>query len=462
MQRIILRILLPLIMLVSGAYLFWQGLLRPATLLVNGIPIPIQVRAMTVGGALREVGVPLHPQDQLSPRPDAWLGWRGAIRLERAGQVTIQEDDQTQPKSLISAEKLPANVLLAAGIRLFPNDQLFWNGLLLDPTQPLPLAPEYLLQYRKAAVFTITGSQSKQIYTSAVTLGQAMWQAGLVLQAVDTTAERMEEPFEPGASINLERAVPLAIQVDGHTLNTQTSAANVGQALAQVGISLQGLDYSQPAEDQPLPPEGVIQVVRVREEVSLQQTSLPFSSEFVADPNLELDLRNVVEPGQPGLQVTRLRIRYENGQEVSRNAESQWTAIQPKSQKLGYGTKIVIRTMDTPSGTIEYYRAVTVYATSYSNCRLGVPGKCDGSTATGATLQRGIVGVTYKWFLLLVHARVYVPSYGTGQIEDVGGGFPGRYWIDLGYNDADWVAWYNYTTLYFLTPVPANVPWILP
>ena len=43
-----------------------------------------------------------------------------------------------------------------------------------------------------------------------------------------------------------------------------------------------------------------------------------------------------------------------------------------------------------------------------------------------------------------------------------GGGFPGKYWIDLAYTDDAYVPWSSYVTIYFLTPVPKTIPWILP
>ena len=42
-----------------------------------------------------------------------------------------------------------------------------------------------------------------------------------------------------------------------------------------------------------------------------------------------------------------------------------------------------------------------------------------------------------------------------------GGGLPDRHWIDLGYSDDDWEGWGGWMTIYFLTPVPATVMWIL-
>jgi hypothetical protein len=48
-----------------------------------------------------------------------------------------------------------------------------------------------------------------------------------------------------------------------------------------------------------------------------------------------------------------------------------------------------------------------------------------------------------------------------GTIADTGGGIPGRKWIDLGYEDDDYVSWHNWVTVYFLTPVPEYIPYIL-
>jgi len=49
--------------------------------------------------------------------------------------------------------------------------------------------------------------------------------------------------------------------------------------------------------------------------------------------------------------------------------------------------------------------------------------------------------------------RMYVPGYGQAEAADVGGGVHGR-WIDLGYDDGNFINWHQYVTVYFLTPVP--------
>jgi 3D (Asp-Asp-Asp) domain-containing protein len=70
--------------------------------------------------------------------------------------------------------------------------------------------------------------------------------------------------------------------------------------------------------------------------------------------------------------------------------------------------------------------------------------------------------VTRAWYNIFAGSQIYVPGYGIGTVEDIGGGIPGQYWIDLGYTDADWELWSQSVTIYFLAPAPANVPAVLP
>jgi 3D (Asp-Asp-Asp) domain-containing protein len=169
----------------------------------------------------------------------------------------------------------------------------------------------------------------------------------------------------------------------------------------------------------------------------------------------------VVQAGQLGVVIQRERLRLEDGVEAGRTKEGEWTAAEPQDQITARGTRAVARSLDTPEGPIEYYRATTMYATSYSPCQQGYE-KCSLSTSSGTPLKKGVVAVTLAWYRLLAGSRVYIPGYGVGVIADVGGGIPGTYWIDLGYSEEDYQQWSQTVTVYFLTPIPANVPLVLP
>ena len=394
------------------------------------------------------------------------LGWRKPVSPAGTGdagqssQVRIQADGQAH--TVTSLERLPANLLALAGVRLFPGDQLLADGMNIAPDAPLPLAPSNSLQVRRAVLVTLQdGPRSQSFLSTAVTLGQALADAGITLNVEDHLTLPPETLLNTPLHADLERSVRLTVQFQNRQVQFRSTASTVGEALAESGLALQGLDYSQPPAASPLPPDGQIRLVRVQEVVTVEQEPLPFESEQQPAPEVALDSRKILQAGELGLKARRVRTRYEDGIEVSQAVEGEWTALEPKKQIIGYGTKIVFRTLNTPDGPIQYWRAVQMYATSYSPCRV-VTGQCNDTTATGAKLQKGIVAMTTTWCHYTCGGKVYVPGYGVGTVADTGGGIPGRYWIDLGYSESDFVNWHQSETVYFLTPAPAIIMWVLP
>jgi uncharacterized protein YabE (DUF348 family) len=454
---------LALICVALGAGLLYFGLQRTVTVLMDGQSLAVQTRALTVGAALAEAGIPLGEFDRLAPPPQASLPRQGVIRLERARPVQILDASSGRTYRLYTPERIPANLLAQAGLRLFPSDRLEWNGAALNPAERLPEAASYLLVYRPGTPLEVTlAGQRLQLISAQPTLLGALSEAGIRLRAADRLSLPADTPLTGRPlQVEIEPARTVQIIADGKTHTFPVNAETVGEALAQADIPLQNQDYSIPAEDQPIPEERIIRVVRVREEVLLEQKPIPFKSTYQPDPNTELDQRSVVKAGELGVEVSRVRVRYEDGVEVSRQSEASWVAKEPVDQVLGYGTQVVVRTLETPEGTIEYWRKVTAFATSYHPC--GFKAGCSYTTASGATLQKGIVAVTRAWYSWMRGQRVYIPGYGSAVVADTGGGYPdGRNWIDLGYSDADYVPWASYVEIYFLTPVPANIPWLLP
>lgn len=436
---------------------------RTVTLTVNGQSQSLRTRVLSVNGALRQAGLPVSAEDRLDPAPSALLKPGATIRLEQAQAVTILLHPSAERIELRSAQRRAADLLAEAGLTLGAHDRLSHNGLPLNVQAELPYAGQVLLELRQAVAVTVReDGGSRALQSSAATLGQALWEAGIRLQAADRISLPLDTPLDRPLEVEIERAQPVTVQLGEQEINIPSAAENVAEALQEAGVSLQGLDYSLPAEDEPLPADRAIRVVRVREEVTLQQTPLPYKNTYQPDANTELDKRSIVTPGEFGVQVARQRVRYEDGVEVTRAEEDQWIAKEPRDQVIGYGTQPVVKTIETPYGTLEYYRAVDVYATSYSPCRLGIPNYCNTITASGQPLRQGIVAVTRAWYSWLAGQRVYIPGYGVAVIADTGGGIPGRYWVDLGYSDADFVSWHSTVTMYFLTPIPASIPWILP
>jgi len=203
-----------------------------------------------------------------------------------------------------------------------------------------------------------------------------------------------------------------------------------------------------------IPEDGLIKVVRVSEEVILENEPIPFNRETQPVADLEIDNQKIVQSGVFGLNTKRIRVRYEDGIEISRQIEAEYISQEPQPEIVGYGTQIIPHTVNTPDGTIKYWRALNMYAVSYNVTSNGGYG-----TATGIPLAKGVTAIDPRY--IPYGTRMYVPGYGEALAADTGGGIKGRM-IDLGYLDEDYVSWHEWVTVYFLWPPPENVVWIIP
>jgi len=448
--------------LVIASLLGLVGIPRNIPVIINGETQYLTTNALTVSAALERDGFELNEDDTIFPDESSLLLGVDEIKIELARPVRIVIFPENEIINLTTTERTPANILEAAGVVLGEKDRVLVEGEEIDLDQELPYKGDYQFEIRRAVSLTIEEDGDKTIVTSSQeTLADALDEANIILDEGDRVEPSLDTNLIKDLMVTIHRARPLTIQMKDQVVAVNSAAETVAEALSEAGLGLQGDDYSIPEAQQPIPEDGNIRVVRVREEVLLSQTNIPFGVEYIQSDEVELDKRDVVQPGEFGVEVTRTRIIYEDDQEVNRIEEVTWVAKEPVDQLTGLGTKVVVRTMDTPNGPIEYWRAVNVYATSYSPCRSGGD-TCYYGTSSGLPAAYGAIGVTRAWYYLMVGQQLYVPGYGIGTIADIGGGVPGTYWIDLAYSDEDYVAWHHNVTVYFLTPVPDNIPWILP
>ncbi|MDY6846183.1 MAG: ubiquitin-like domain-containing protein [Chloroflexota bacterium] len=456
-----------ILLMLVGVFLAWSGLNRPIKIILDGEETVVRTSSLSIPGIFRSAGINPDDEDRVLTNTDGSILGVNTIFVERAREIWIKtpNDEVVQ----VTTETMPANLLQSLGIDLYPDDQVLVNGVVVDPYLPMGEDEPILMQYRPAEALTvIMDGEEHLIYTNEITLGAALEEEAISLAPEDWISEPLTTPVNDIGEVTIRRAKPIKVQVDNTSVDGLTSAETVGDVLKDIGQPLQNLDYSIPPADAPVPEDRQIGIVRVNEDLMLTMDETPFENERVEDPNAMLDTISVVEPGQMGIYATRERIRYEDGEEVWRSPTESWQASQAKDGVLGYGTRVEVRTEVVDGQTIEYWRKITVYATSYSPCRSGIDG-CSYGTATGILpVQKGVVAVTPRWLSVpngygMWGQSVYIPGYGRAVIADSGGGIPGTPWIDLAYSDEEYVSWNRWTTMYFLTPVPDYVaPIIMP
>jgi len=445
----------------AGLVLLFFATQKRVTVWVDGEMLVGTTHARSVAGALQDLGIKPGEFDRVVPPLDQPLSGGGQIEVNLAYPLVLEVDGRADRIETIRTT--PANLLASRGIRIYPGDTVLVDGQPVEnPSADNPPAARIAL-VRAHKVTLLDGDTAITLRSSAATLGAALQAAGIPLVLGDSITPQLETPLDADIEAVILRSDWVSIDVDGVRLHIRSSGETVANVLANAGVALTGLDYAIPELEDPVPDSREIRVVRVEEAVQIELEPVPFETSYIPLDTLELDSIQVVDSGTYGVLQNRVRIRLEDGEEVARTVDEARVVVEPKPRILGYGTKIVVRTLSTSYGTIEYWRAIPIYATSYSPCNLGVP-YCGERTASGKSVQRGIIGVIRSWYNLMRGWPVFVPAYGPGTFEDIGGGIAGRDWIDLGFTDENFEPWHQWTTLYFLTPVPPldSIPWILP
>ncbi len=440
--------LVALVFIVGMLAAGYQATLTPVTLVVEGHVQRLHTHQDIIAALLVDAGLTLEPEDIVTPALGTALEPGLIVEVQRARPVHISADghNTTIRTHATSVEA----VLEEARISLGPHDGVEIEGEFLA-ANPEPAR----LTVRRAIPFTLhEGGRATTLYTTAPTVGEALRLAGLTLYLADSVQPGLGERMSAGQHVYVDRSIPVAVQMDGRTFRTRTHRERVTELLADLGVVLTGQDYTISTLNAPLGEDTTIRVVRVSERFLIEQEPIPFDTTWQADPDLEIDHQRLLQEGARGIFERRLRIRYEDGYEVARAVEDEYVAVPPTTKIFGYGTKIIVRALDTPSGPIEYWRKIRVLATSYSAATAGTPktSRWYGHTATGMKMQHGIVAVDSR--VISLRSQVYVPGYGIGIAGDTGGAIKGQR-IDLGYDDDSLVLWYRWVDVYLLTPVPA-------
>jgi uncharacterized protein YabE (DUF348 family) len=443
----------------------------PVKVMDGDLVIEHRTHQTTVSGLLNEIGLPLLPEDIVFPRLEASLVRNDTIVIRRAKLVKLTVDDQ-EPRWIRTQRDLGRDFLNDLGYRYGVHDELLVNGQFNDQltatlkpkaiqTSPpeARVVPDASLEFRRAVPMTIQehGNPAQTIQTTARTVGEALLQAGYMLYLADRVSPNPGDAAKPNMFVTIERARPVTIWVDGRQIRTRSLHSTVGDVLAEMNVILYGEDYAHPALDVPIAANDEIRVVRVKREVHISQEFIPFKTLWQADPELELDTQIVAQDGAPGVHERRSMVTFENGLEVKRELIADFIARQPQPKIHKYGTRVVIRTLNTPSGPVQYWRKIRMLATSYSASTAGVPktNSFYGRARCGMVMRHGIVAVDPH--IVNLRTNVYVPDYGPGFACDTGGAIKGKR-IDLGYDDDNLKLWYRWVDVYLLTPAPANFP----
>ncbi len=379
---------------------------------------------------------------------------------------TVTVVDGATTKTIVTHEALPILILAEAGITPQPLDRALVNGIPQALDEKIEISGDIRLELRRAANIRIAMPDAeREVLSSALTVGDVLREEGIATDNFVEILPPVDSIINGATTIRITPMRELTVTIGGAEMNIFSAAGTVGEALAGAGIPLMGLDESVPAENEAIPSDGQIKVVRVREVILAEIRSIPFPIEEKYSEDIPFGQREILQNGANGVALTRTRARFENGAEAGRETEGETILRQPVTQIVASGSKVTL----APAGgdaPYPYWYATQMYASWYSPCNSGTGG-CSYGTASGARAGFGIVAVDYSIYAYLAGMRVYIPGYGVATVGDTGGGpivesafgVARTQWIDLGYDDNNIGGLSGWVTVYFLEPAPAEIPY---
>lgn len=299
-----------------------------------------------------------------------------------------------------------------------------------------------LMYFKKEVIINDDGKQIV-VKTMKTTVGQVLEQRGINVRPEDYISLPLDSKLQKIKKnhINIKRAVPVNVLVDGREIKLMTYRNTVGEALEDSPVKLFENDRLEGVNlDDKIVRDMKIKIVRVREEVVTEKIPIPYRVATRENHRMDKGQERTVKEGKEGIREKLYRIVLEDGKEITRELLKDSVVLAPVNKIVEFGTILNHRT--SRGDTIRYKKVLDMRATAYTASfkdtgkNPGDPGF--GITYTGIKAREGIIAVDPR--VIPLGTKVYVevagniPDYGYALAADIGGAIKGDK-IDLYFDD---------------------------
>lgn len=225
------------------------------------------------------------------------------------------------------------DVLDANGIQINDADEL-------SPAANTPLSDgtEVTVKYVRP-VTVITDGVSQTYWTTATTVQDALAEIGLHDPATRLSVDRSTPLGREGLTLTASTPKTVHLTVDGQTIDTVTTAADVKSLLNEAGIRLGSNDRVTPDRTATLTEGTTVQVQRVDVSEVNQTEKIDYQSVRTEDSTLAKGVTKVTTEGKPGEKKVLYQVTSVDGTEESRTVLSEEVITQPVDEQVSVGTK---------------------------------------------------------------------------------------------------------------------------
>lgn len=279
------------------------------------------------------------------------------------------------------------------------------------------------------------------VNTRKKTVSEVLKEKNISLAKSDDISIPLDSPLEDNMKIEINRAVPVAINYGGNVFEINTTKNTVKELLDTLDLDYRQ-DKIEPSLNAKIESGTEINIVKVDEEIKTFTESIPYKT--VTKNNVKLDKGKTitVQDGQEGVKEIKIKKVYENGKLLATELVEEKIAKEPVNKIVEKGTKEVdftIATRGAFAGKKEMIMVATAYDLSYESTGKKPGDKWYGLTASGTKARPGVVAVDPK--VIPLGTKLYIesldgtPDYGYAIAEDTGGAIKGNK-IDLFMEDA--------------------------
>ena len=238
------------------------------------------------------------------------LAFAGGFAVAMHKTLTLSVDGS--PMTVSTMKSRVIDVVRENGFTVDDHDELYPAA-----DQPVHQSDTIVLQRGRPLQVSVDGGQSKQAWTTALTVDEALKQLS-IRDAAPAAASRFSRVPLAGMALSLVSAKKVHIVDSGVASDRRLAAPNVGLLLAAAGAPLEQGDKVVPPASTPVTEGMKIMVTRIRMLDVTARIPLPPRAYRIQDPTMNMS-RHVVEiPGTTGTQDVTFVVSTVNGVETGR------------------------------------------------------------------------------------------------------------------------------------------------
>lgn len=190
---------------------------------------------------------------------------------------------------------------------------------------------------RAKPIVLLLDGKPRRVIVTGLTIQEVLEEIQLRGRLADMVRPSRSSRVVAGMTIQYRRAVDVTVVHDDKRERVVTNASTVGQVIKELGIKVGSRDKIEPGRSVAPRAGMTIRVLRVGFHQETERIHLSYETILRRDRHLEYGKRRVVQDGRSGLRVVKYRSKYVDGKRVSRTVLSSSTVRKPLARIIAIG-----------------------------------------------------------------------------------------------------------------------------